>query len=374
MSHASGPPPEKRILEVHLREGRPKPAVGERGGPASWERPAGEVAGFKPGFEDARWSFLYGDDTNYQGVRPPESPHRKGSDPLSGGDSDLHLQGPMMNAPVWTWEVPVYFWLGGLSSGASFLALAADLAGDEGSARVLRKLAVGAVIPCAPLLIMDLGRPMRFLHMLRIFKPRSPMSMGAWCLFAFSNTGAGAVAADLLGRPREAKLLGGATAVLGTYLGSYTGALLAATAVPVWGRSRVLLGPIFVCTALGSGASASRLVLRDGPTRRAAGHIATAAMASELVVSHLNEKRLGRLGEVLEHGRPGRLFRAAKALTAAGLGLRAARRRGASPLFLLAALLFRFAWIESGKASARDDEAVARMARTPASDLAPERA
>jgi hypothetical protein len=162
--------------------------------------------------------------------------------------------------------------------------------------------------------------------------------------------------------------------VLGTYLGSYTGALLAATAVPVWGRSRAFLGPIFVCTALGSGASASRLVLRRGPTRDAAGHVATAAMAAELVVSHLNERRLGRLGEALGQGTPGRLFRSAKAFTAAGLGLRAARRPGASALFLLAGLLYRFAWVEGGKASARDDEAVARMARTPPSGLGVERA
>jgi hypothetical protein len=363
VSGGSGPPPEKRILEIHLREGRPKPAVGERGGPASWERPEGAIGGVRPGFEDARWSFLYGEDTNYAPPAPAgrvpgtrQQTHKKGE--------FRHIQGPMMNAPVWTWEVPVYFWLGGLSSGASFVALAADVAGDEASARVLRRLAVGAVIPCAPLLIMDLGRPGRFLNMLRIFKPRSPMSMGAWCLFAFSNAGAGAVAADLLGRRREAKLLGGATAVLGTYLGSYTGALLAATAVPVWARSRLLLGPIFVCTAIGSGASASRLVLRDGPTRRAAGHVATAAMAAELAVSHLNERRLEELGEALEQGKPGRLFRAAKAATAFGLGLRAARAQGASPAFLAAALLFRFAWIEAGKASARDDEAVARAARS----------
>ncbi len=381
MSGPKGPPPEKQILEIHLREGRPKPAVGERGGPASWERPPGEVEGFKPGFEDGRWSFLYDEDTSYAPLKGSDplspaktesSPHQKGSDPLSlvkteslthQKGSDPLVRGPMMNAPVWTWEVPVYFWLGGLAAGASFVATAADLSGDEESAVLLRRVALGAVVPCAPLLIADLGRPMRFLHMLRIFKPRSPMSMGAWCLFAFSNTAAGAVGADLLGRRREAKLLGGLTAFLGTYLGSYTGALLAATAVPVWGRSRAFLGPIFVCTAVGSGASVARIVLPDGPTSAGATRIATGAMATELVISHLNELRLGELGEVLEQGRAGKLFRLAKTFTTAGLALRATRRRGASPLFLAAALLFRFAWIDAGKASARDDEAVARTAR-----------
>ena len=353
MSGAKGPPPEKEILRIHRREGRPVPAVGERGGPASWERAGEGVEGFEPDFADARWSFLYKDDTDYAAAAGG-----RGEMPAPGD-----VNGPMMNAPVWTWEVPVYFWLGGLAAGASFVAAAADVVGDEDSAVVLRRVALGAAVPCAPLLIADLGRPMRFLHMMRIFKPRSPMSMGAWCLIGFSTTASGAVGADLIGRRGEAKLLGGLTAFLGTYLGSYTGALLAATAVPVWGRSRVLLGPIFVCTAVGSGASVAQLVLRPGPTRAGAARIATGAMATELVISFVNERRLGELAEALEHGKAGRCFRFAKALTAAGLALRAARRPGASPLFLAAALLFRFGWVEGGKASARDDAAVARMAR-----------
>jgi hypothetical protein len=346
-------PPEKEILRIHKREGRPTPAVGERGGPASWERAGEGIAGTAP------QPFLYA-DTAYakKGSDPisartapqsqiPSPPAIKGSDPLLG---------PMMKGPVWTWEVPVYFWLGGLASGASFVAAGADLAGDEEAAALLRRLALGAAVPCAPLLIADLGRPARFLNMLRIFKPRSPMSMGAWCLVAFSNTAAAAVGADLAGRKREAKLLGGLTAVLGTYLGSYTGALLAATAVPVWAKSRALLGPIFVCTAIGSGASASALLLRDGPTRRAARNVAAAAMATELLVSHANERRLGELRRFTESRR----FRAAKLLTFAGLALRPV----AGPLFLAAGLLYRFAWIEAGQVSARDDETVASVARS----------
>src|SRR3712207_7312595 len=85
-------------------------------------------------------------------------------------------------------------------------------------------------MPSPPLLIMDLGRPERFVNMLRIFKPRSPMSMGAWCLSVFGGLGTAAIGADLLGREREARLLGGANAVVGGYLGSYTGVLLASTA------------------------------------------------------------------------------------------------------------------------------------------------
>jgi formate-dependent nitrite reductase membrane component NrfD len=277
---------------------------------------------------------------------------------------------------VWTWEVPAYFFLGGVAAGSSFVALAADLAGDERSAAVARKVTMAAILPGAPLLVLDLGRPARFLNMMRIFKPRSAMNAGAWCLMAFSTAGAGAVAADLLGRPRVAKVLGAQTALLGTYLGSYTGVLLANTAVPLWARSRVLLPPIFVCTAVATGAAANRLVLAASglppghPTRNALGTIETAAMGAELALSALNEHRLGRLADALEHGRAGVLFRSATWAVRAGLALRFTRRRFgpwehhvASLLYLGGGLAFRFAWIEAGKASARDDAAVASMAR-----------
>src|SRR5436305_1219804 len=79
-------------------------------------------------------------------------------------------------------------------------------------------------------LIADLGRAERFLNMLRIFKPRSPMNLGAWCLMAFSGGAASSVAADLLKRRRLARAFGAMNAVLGGYLGSYTGVLLASTA------------------------------------------------------------------------------------------------------------------------------------------------
>jgi hypothetical protein len=96
------------------------------------------------------------------------------------------------------------------------------------------------------------------------------------------------------------------------------------------------------------------------------------AILAELTLSMINERRLGRAGEVLSRGTPGTLFRAAKTLVAAGLVLPPlARRRGggraaqnaASILYLAGGLAFRLAWVEAGKASAHDDQAVALMAR-----------
>jgi hypothetical protein len=275
--------------------------------------------------------------------------------------------GPVIQRPVWTWEIPLYFWLGGIAAGSSFVAFACDLAGDEHGARVARGLAAGAVVPCPPLLISDLGRPERFHHMLRIFKPRSPMNMGAWALTAFGALASGAVATDLAGRRRAARVLGAATAAVGGYVGSYTGVLLATTAVPLWSRSRLFLGPIFVVTATATGAAAVRLALGGGGARAtdvALARIETGAIACELALSSANDRRLGELARPL---RESRLYRAAKWSVRAGLALRAVpggrARRASSALFLAGGLAFRYAWVEAGKRSAEDDETVARLAR-----------
>jgi formate-dependent nitrite reductase membrane component NrfD len=211
--------------------------------------------------------------------------------------------------------------------------------------------------------------------MLRIFKPRSPMSMGSWCLTIFGGLASAAVGADLLGRRRTARGLGAANAVVGGYLGSYTGVLLASTAVPVWARSRLLLGPIFVSTATLTGAAATRLVLSatgtppGHPTRDALNRVENAAMATELLLSEVNHHHLGSLASVLDDGVGASWFQRAKWLARAGLAAQLTRRRPAiaehisSVCFMAAALCYRHAWVRSGVSSAHDDEAVARTAR-----------
>jgi formate-dependent nitrite reductase membrane component NrfD len=282
----------------------------------------------------------------------------------------------MMKPPVWTWEVPLYFWFGGMASGSAFVSLACDLAGDERSARVARGVALAALMPSPPLLIMDLGRPERFYNMLRIFKPRSPMSTGAWCLTVFGGLSAASVGADLLRWRRTAKVLGGANAVVGGYLGSYTGVLLAATAVPVWARSRLFLGPIFVATATLTGAATTRLALvasgmpAGHPTRVALGRVESGAMTAELLLSAVNEHRLGRLGKVLEEGK-GRQALPQREVARArrhGPAPGPPRGRALGPPRRQPALHGRRALLplrlgRAGPASARDNEAVARMAR-----------
>jgi formate-dependent nitrite reductase membrane component NrfD len=350
------------------------PALGKRGEPGRWRRAAegARVALARSRFGDMRWSYLYGDDTSYRA--PERVPEDRGRP--TGGEVPERVHGPMIHAPVWTWEVPLYFWFGGIASGSAFVALACDLTGDHRSAAIARKVSLAALLPSPPLLVMDLGRPARFANMLRLVKPRSPMNMGAWALTLFGALGSGAVAADELGERRVARGLGGANAVVGGYLGSYTGILLGVTAVPLWARSRLFLGPIFVATATATGAAACRLALvatglpPGHRTRQALGTVETGAMTAELVMSTVNERRLGRIGDALETGRAGVLFKAAKWSVRTGLALRLLRGRGgpavhhaASALYLAAGLAFRYAWVEAGKVSANDDVAVAQMAR-----------
>ena len=354
------------------------PALGTRGEPGSYRRATREaaVALARRAWGDARWSFLYRQDTRYAAERPAAGEVPAAARAMRTAEEPDTVSGPMVKQPVWTWEVPLYFWFGGIASGSAFCALGCDLAGDHRSAATARKVVLLAMAPCPPLLVADLGRPARFLNMLRIFKPRSPMSMGAWCLSGFGALSAGAVGADLLGRPRAARRLGAGAAVAGTYLGSYTGVLLATTAVPLWARSRLFLGPLFVATATATGAAASRLTLAASgvpaghPTRSALGAVESGAMLLELTLSAANERRLGPVGRPLHAGRPGRLLRAAKLAGAGGVALRALRPHAGSAADLAAGMLtlgaglaLRYAWVAAGKASAADDRAVAGTAR-----------
>ncbi len=330
------------------------PAVGSNASPDFGVK--GERVAFP---DDPAWSYLYGDDTAYAGTARAtgEMP------PLDG------VAHGMMKPPVWSWEVPLYFWLGGIASGSAFVAFACDAAGDHRAAALSRKVALAALVPSPPLLVLDLGRPERFLYMLRIAKPRSPMSMGVWALTVFGNLAGAAVGADLLGRARLARSIGAANVLVAGYLGSYTGVLLASTAVPVWSRSRLYLGPIFVSTATATGAAACRLALAAAgeskeTTRIALNRVQAAAMAAELLLSIANDRRLGDVGAPLHRSK---LMRGAKWGVRAGLALQATRRPALAPVasvaHLAAGLAFRYAWVRAGRASASDDRAVAEAAR-----------
>ena len=100
---------------------------------------------------------------------------------------------------MWTWEIPAYFFFGGMAGGSAGLAYGAHLRGDEQAARRAWLTAMAGLSVSPVLLIADLGRPERFLNMLRMFKVTSPMSVGSWVL-SVTATATAVAAADALGR------------------------------------------------------------------------------------------------------------------------------------------------------------------------------
>jgi formate-dependent nitrite reductase membrane component NrfD len=238
---------------------------------------------------------------------------------------------PLLKPPVWTWEIPTYFFVGGAAGACAVLGFAAQLGGNNPRlVRDARRIAAIGAALSAPLLIADLGRPERFLNMLRVFKVRSPMSVGAWTVAVFG--GAATVAALT-----DSKLAGAASAATGLVMATYTGVLLGVTAIPVWSQNARLLPVHFGASALGSGVALLELRGHDDAALNALG---IGAATFETAAG----SALHKLADVLSGPVP-------LALRVLGGGKRT--RQAAAVSTLLGSLITRFAWVEAGKASAR---------------------
>jgi formate-dependent nitrite reductase membrane component NrfD len=267
---------------------------------------------------------------------------------------------PVIREPVWEPVIPAYFFFGGTAGAAASLGLAARLSGNPVLARTATYVDAVAIGISPALLIVDLGRPERFLNMLRMFKVTSPMSVGTWVV-TFSGLASGlATSLEILGRLPRAKLAAEAAAgLLGPFLATYTAALLADTAVPVWHGARRELPFVFAGSSAASAGAACALVAPPGSARPAR-RLAIAGAALELAAAGVMERRLGFLAEPYKRGRAGALATAAKTLTAAGaltMLLQGRRRRGAlaaGALLLAGSLTERFAIFRAGLDSARD--------------------
>jgi formate-dependent nitrite reductase membrane component NrfD len=205
---------------------------------------------------------------------------------------------PVIHGPHWKWLIVGYFWAGGVAAGSLAVASLAALNGDARIARAGRYVALAALLPCPPLLILDLGRPERFWRMVTHFNPRSPMSLGSWGLLVFSAPCALSAihqaAREGLPVPPVARQLPDRTLAMASlppalFLGGYTGILLGATAVPLWARMSNVLGPIFLASAMSSGAAATALLdeVVFGPDKRARvglGRIEARSGAAELAL------------------------------------------------------------------------------------------
>jgi hypothetical protein len=276
--------------------------------------------------------------------------------------TDSYYGRAVIKEPTWTWEIPIYLFTGGLGGASSLLSAVARVARNERLAKTSLYLGAAGDVVSAPLLVADLGRPERFLHMLRVVKVTSPMSVGSWILAVSGGASSTAALLETLDALRPLKYLAEfVSAVFGGPLTTYTGALLANTAVPVWHEGRRELPWVFGSSACATaGAAASLLLPADeaGPARR----LAVGAAAVELGAMEMMQRRIGPLlGEPYKQGLSGQLTRASKVCVAAGAGLLAWKGRqsraaalGGSALVLGGEMLLRWGVFKAGFASARD--------------------
>lgn len=262
---------------------------------------------------------------------PHESSGKKGRNSADSSDqAPSYYDISMLKPPVWKWEVAAYFFLGGLSAGAYILSRLAERFGgpeQRDARRAGAAIAALAALPCAPLLIIDLGDKKRFHHMLRVWKPKSPMNLGSWTLTAYTGMAMWAVlrewaqrheeersVAELAHAPAQSVLdkgaqaaLDGAGVPLALLLATYTGLLLSGTANPVWSRNR-WLSPLFMAGAMSTGAAAISLVLEassdaETPAKATLQKVETAARIAEAVTLTGYLQSLGDLAAPITRGK-----------------------------------------------------------------------
>jgi formate-dependent nitrite reductase membrane component NrfD len=268
---------------------------------------------------------------------------------------------PILKEPVWQPEIPFYLFTGGLAGASSVLHGLARLAGNERLAKTSLYVGAAADVVSPALLVSDLGRPERALNMFRVFKVTSPMSVGSWVLLVSGGASSTAAALELLGILKPFKRAAEAVSFLaGPPLATYTGTLLADTAIPVWHEARHELPWLFGASAMASAGAAATLLVpphEAGPARRAT----LIGVAAELGLMEAMRRKLGFVGEVYEQGAAGKFARVAKVATAAGAGLlalsgkrsRAAAVAGGS-LVLVGEMALRWSVFKAGFQSARD--------------------
>ncbi|OBI76438.1 NrfD/PsrC family molybdoenzyme membrane anchor subunit [Mycobacterium asiaticum] len=323
--------------------------------------------------------------SEYDSLRPPEPAggkrrrgkgRRRRDESLMVPEAEFtsYYGRPVVKPAPWGHEVGAYLFLGGVAGGSGLLAAGAQLTGRPTLRRNARLSALGAVALGAAALVKDLGRPERFVNMLRTVKLTSPMSLGSWILSAFS-AGAGVAAVSELDRLTGERVplgplrpvlravegpAGLEAALFAAPLAVYTAVLLSDTATPTWNAAYRDLPFVFVSSASLAASGLAMIttpVAEAGPARK----LAVIGAVCDLVSARVTEHRMDPVtAEPLHHGTPGRMLEWSERLAAAG-GLGALLGGGhrvtaaLSGLTLLtASALLRFGFFEAGKDSARD--------------------
>jgi formate-dependent nitrite reductase membrane component NrfD len=345
-----------------------------------------EPAGQAPVTPGAGWHRAGGAD-----LTKPRRKRRKGGGGWGGGNREAamvpeaeftsYYGRQIIKSPTWkNPEVPIYFFLGGAAGTSSVIGALAEFTHRPTLARNAQYVAGLGGLASVVLLIDDLGRPERFLHMLRVFKPTSPLSVGSYILSPFATFTSAAAAFRLLGlRPvadlaakvvpflpalagafpalRKASAVG--AAAFGGPMATYTAVLIANTAVPSWHAPHDELPFVFAGSAMAAGGGLTMALTpadEAGPARK----VALTGVAIELAAMQRVEHGHGLVSEPYHLGKAGKLMRAAKAATVGGAGITAlaGRTRAGSVVggVLLAAgsLLTRMGVFEAGLQSAKD--------------------
>ncbi len=294
----------------------------------------------------------------------------------SGADPSYYDR-PVIKEPVWIWSVPAYFYVGGAAGAAAALGAIAQIAGGESLRPLVQKcrvIAAGGSALGTGFLVLDLGRPERFLNMLRVFRPTSPLNVGSWILSATASLASVAAllrrSRGFLGDAGDAAGLG--AGLTGVPMTGYTAVLVSTTANPLWQGARRSMPALFVSSAMSSAASLLEMTALNDTEAKIVNRFGMAGSLGEIVFSTVLQREIStveRVGRPLREGLAGRLWKLSQAATVASLGLsvlpgrsRAQRMLGAAA-GSIGALAMRFAVWEAGKASARDPRATFHQQR-----------
>lgn len=298
------------------------------------------------------------------GARPAGAPFPVASPKT--GYYGVHL----LKEPQWTWEIPIYFFVGGAAGAASVIGAVARWTGrDIELSRDARLIAAGGAAISSALLISDLGRPSRFLNMLRVLKPQSPMSVGAWTLAGFGSASGLAALAQLINSGVDSapvRVIGdlaeAVSAVFGLPFSNYTGVLIGATAIPVWNHNVKTLPVHFGMSGMSSAVSMLELIgHNDSTALNILGMIAAALESYEGI--HLEFIRSPEINRPLKHGKSGWITRAGGVLSgplplilriAAAATQSRKLRNIAAAASIAGSVCTRIGWMSAGHESARD--------------------
>jgi formate-dependent nitrite reductase membrane component NrfD len=286
----------------------------------------------------------------------------------------------MLKPSVWSIDIPIYYFLGGTAGAAMTLGAAIQLVTARGG-HPLRRLSaichwtgiIGSIAGAA-FLVHDLGRPSRFLYMMRVFRPTSPMNMGVWILSGAAPTAI--VTGLLVNRRGLLGTIGEATGyisgIFGAALAGYTGVLVSNSAVPLWQSSRRWVPVMFMASSASSAASVIDIFSGARHSRALTRIFGTAGRVVEIAASKMVERSASavpKVAEPLHRGGPAILWKGAGALTAASLvaSLLPGRRRKpavlAGVLGIAGSLCLRFAVHYLTNVSARDPRAAFQQQR-----------